>query len=73
MKTKFLAASALLLMTSGASIGKAVSVNVSKLEAGEGGQGSLGGSISAVPLPAAGWMLLAGLGGIAVMRRRSNA
>ena len=28
--------------------------------------------ISAVPLPAAGWMLLAGVGGIAAMRRRSK-
>ena len=28
-------------------------------------------SISAVPLPAAGWMLLAGLGGIAMVRRRA--
>lgn len=27
-------------------------------------------TVSAVPLPAAGWMLLAGLGGIAAMRRR---
>jgi hypothetical protein len=28
---------------------------------------------SPVPLPAAGWMLLAGLGGIAVLRRRAKA
>lgn len=27
----------------------------------------------AVPLPAAGWMLLAGLGGIAALRRRKRA
>jgi hypothetical protein len=90
MKTKFLAASALLLMTSGAalalpvsvhnavgdSIGKTVSVKVSNVQlAGDGGDGGLGGTanISAVPLPAAGWMLLAGLGGIAVMRRRAKA
>jgi len=29
--------------------------------------------LSAVPLPAAGWMLLAGLGGLAAMRRRARA
>ncbi|MEM1235327.1 MAG: VPLPA-CTERM sorting domain-containing protein [Pseudomonadota bacterium] len=30
-------------------------------------------SISAVPLPAAGWMLLAGFGGLVAMRRRSKS
>jgi hypothetical protein len=30
-------------------------------------------SIEVVPLPAAGWMLLAGLGGIAAMKRRKRA
>jgi hypothetical protein len=28
--------------------------------------------VSAVPLPAAGWMLLAGLGAVAAMRRRAK-
>lgn len=36
---------------------------------GEGG----GGDPSVVPLPAAGWMLLAGLGGIAALKRRRKA
>lgn len=30
-------------------------------------------TVTAVPLPAAGWMLLAGLGGLAAMRRRAKA
>jgi hypothetical protein len=84
MKTKFIAASALVLMTSGAALALPVSVHnavgdsigtkvlstqsnielVPELPNGE---------VSAVPLPAAGWMLLAGLGGIAVMRRRAKA
>ena len=29
--------------------------------------------MSAVPLPAAGWMLIAGLGGLAAMKRRKKA
>ena len=32
-----------------------------------------GGELSVVPVPAAGLMLLAGLGGLAVMRRRNRA
>jgi hypothetical protein len=39
--------------------------------------GGFGGSTSfegsAIPLPAAGWMLLAGIGGLAAMRRRKKA
>jgi len=31
-----------------------------------------GATISTIPLPAAGWMLLAGLGGIAALRRRKK-
>lgn len=30
-------------------------------------------TVTAVPLPAAGWMLIAGVGGLAAMRRRSKA
>ncbi|MEE4203283.1 MAG: VPLPA-CTERM sorting domain-containing protein [Halieaceae bacterium] len=32
-----------------------------------------GASVGVVPLPAAGWMLLAGIGGLAAMRRRRKA
>jgi hypothetical protein len=32
-----------------------------------------GGAVNVVPLPAAGWMLLAGLGGLAAMKRRRKA
>ena len=35
--------------------------------------GDNGDYISAVPLPAAGWMLLAGIGGLVAMRRRARA
>ncbi|MRH20450.1 VPLPA-CTERM sorting domain-containing protein [Rhodovulum strictum] len=31
------------------------------------------GSISAVPLPAAGWLLIAGLGGLGVVARRKKS
>jgi hypothetical protein len=37
------------------------------------GAKSAGLVVSPVPLPAAGWMLLAGLGGIAALRRRAKA
>jgi hypothetical protein len=45
---------------------------VSKLEVPSPGSSGVNGP-SVVPLPAAGWMLLAGLGGIAMMRRRAKA
>jgi hypothetical protein len=32
-----------------------------------------GGSTSVIPLPAAGWLLLAGVGGLAALRRRKSA
>jgi hypothetical protein len=72
----------MLLMTSGAALAVTV-VNVNEdvnaalsLASFESKQTlpSVAGSIavSPVPLPAAGWMLLAGIGGIVALRRRAK-
>ncbi|WP_420876405.1 VPLPA-CTERM sorting domain-containing protein [Roseovarius tolerans] len=41
----------------------------------EHGHSELGiyANISAVPLPAAGWLMIAGIGGLAALRRRRKA
>ncbi|MBC7154879.1 MAG: VPLPA-CTERM sorting domain-containing protein [Rhodobacteraceae bacterium] len=41
----------------------------------ESGTSTLGiyANIAAVPLPAAGWLMMAGIGGLAAMRRRRKA
>ena len=36
------------------------------------GKGDINSNLSPVPLPAAGWLLIAGLGGLAAMRRRTH-
>jgi hypothetical protein len=86
MKRHILAAAIMALASSGAafagplsvheavglSIGKN-SVNISKLEAVDDEEFEGEAVISPVPLPAAGWMLLAGLGGIVSLRRRAKA
>jgi hypothetical protein len=84
MKKQFLAASALLVLTSGAAL-----ASVTHHTLGSAIDGALDNvapqtvtsnldlqgapTISPVPLPAAGWMLLAGLGGIVALRRRAKA
>jgi hypothetical protein len=39
---------------------------------GQGALVSIPGTPPVVPLPAAGWMLLAGIGGLVAMRRRAK-
>jgi hypothetical protein len=86
MKKQFLAASALFLLTSGAALavpthdylrdsidGALENVAGSNVSNQQVAAQIGGGDISAVPLPAAGWMLLAGLGGIVALRRRAKA
>jgi hypothetical protein len=85
MKTHLIAASAMYLLSSGVTAASTVDVHhaagaslgVVFLEATSNltdapMNGFVSEQVSAVPLPAAGWMLLAGLGGIAVMRRRAK-
>lgn len=87
MNKHLIAASAFLLATSGAALALPVSVHSAvsssigqKFASSQsnqqlpvvGGDAQLPG-VSPVPLPAAGWMLLAGLGGLVAMRRRAKA
>ena len=57
--------------------GSTAQVRLDCVGANESGLGSASGckpsTMSPVPLPAAGWMLLAGLGGMVAMRRRKKA
>ncbi|MEM8579922.1 MAG: VPLPA-CTERM sorting domain-containing protein, partial [Pseudomonadota bacterium] len=39
----------------------------------ENNEATLTAKLEAVPLPAAGWLLVAGLGGLAAMKRRKKA
>ena len=34
---------------------------------------TIGGDLTPIPLPAAGWLLMAGVGGLAAMRRRKKS
>jgi hypothetical protein len=86
MKMHLIAVSALVLLSAGAAAASTVvvhkaagaSLDVVFLEAtSDLTEAPIDGfvpvDVSPVPLPAAGWMLLAGLGGIAAMRRRTKA
>ncbi len=44
-----------------------------KSSSNDGGSDKLYGLVATVPLPAAGWLMMAGLGGIAAMSRRKRA
>jgi hypothetical protein len=84
MKKQFIAAAALLVLMSGGAVASTYAHNtylsVATVEAlGNEAQSTTSsqvlpnGPISPVPLPAAGWMLLAGVGGLVALRRRAKA
>jgi hypothetical protein len=84
MKTQFIAASAVLVLSSGVAfanslspVGTTSSINAAldhiAPQTVVSQQVLTNGPISPVPLPAAGWMLLAGLGGLVALRRRAKA